>query len=135
MKRWWLVLESGHVDLCLDNPGFPINIYLSTDLLTLTEVFMGATSFASAISSGRLVMEGSTALTRLISRWFARSNFADTKPAQADLPNARQYSGAEIGRLPRNGMALTDASTKRDSTPELRTRGGRKRENGGLRRQ
>jgi DNA-binding HxlR family transcriptional regulator len=135
MKRWWLVLESGHVDLCLDNPGFPINIYLSTDLLTLTEVFMGATSFASAISSGRLMMEGSAALTRLISRWFARSKFADTKPAQADLPNARQYSGAEIGRLQRNGMALTDASTKRDSSPRLRRCARQKRENGSLRRE
>ena len=83
MKRWWLVLEKGRVDLCLDDPGFPIDIYLSTDLLTLTEVFMGATSFASAVSSGKLVMEGTNALTRSMSRWFARSKFADTKPDRA----------------------------------------------------
>jgi DNA-binding HxlR family transcriptional regulator len=135
MKQWWLVQENGHVDLCPDDPGFPTDIYLTTDLLTLTEVFMGTTSFAHAISSGKLVMDGPNALTRSISRWFARSNFADTKPAQADLPRASQYSGAEIGHRPRTGAALADASAKRDSTPELRTRGGRKRENGGLRRQ
>jgi DNA-binding HxlR family transcriptional regulator len=134
MNRWWLVLENGHVDLCLDNPGFPIDIFLSTDLLTLTEVFMGARSFANAVSSGKLMMEGSTALTRSISRWFARSKFADTKPAQADLPGARQYSGAEIECLPRSGMVLADASTKRDSALGLRRRRSEKRVSGGLRR-
>jgi DNA-binding HxlR family transcriptional regulator len=82
MKRWWLIMENGQVDLCVDDPGFPIDIYLSTDLLTLTEVFMGGSSFASAISSGKIVMEGTSALTRSISRWFARSSFADTKSAR-----------------------------------------------------
>ena len=110
------------------DPSFPIDIYLTTDLLTLTEVFMGATSFAHAVSSGKLMMDGPNALTGSISRWFARSNFADTKPAQADLLNARQYSGEEIGCLPHTGMALAGGSMKHGSTPGPRRCGGRKRE-------
>jgi len=79
VRRWWLVIGSSKVDLCLDDPGFPIDSYLFTDLLTLTEIFMGEVSFAQATSSGKLIMEGPTSLTRSTSRWCARNKFVDSK--------------------------------------------------------
>ena len=135
MKRWWLVLKTGHVDLCLDNPGFPIDMYLFTDLLTLTKVFMGDVSFATALSCGKIIVDGPCSLTRSISQWFARSRFADTKPAQAAQRHARQRPGAVIECPPRTGSDLSDARTPRDSTPGLKRDGGQRRENASLRRQ
>jgi len=132
MKCWWLVLEKGHVDLCLDDPGFSVDIYLSTDLLTLTEVFMGDASFAGGLSSGKIIVDGPCSLTRSMPRWFARSKFADTKSAQADQRPARQRSGTVVECLPRTGKALSDARVTRDSAPGPKGAAGQRRENGSL---
>ena len=132
MKCWWLVLEKGHVDLCLDDPGFPVDIYLFTDLLTLTEVFIGEASFSGGLSSGKIIVDGPCSLTRSMPRWFARSKFADTKSARADQRPVRQRSSAVVERLPRTGKALSDARVTRDSARGPKEVAGRRRENGGL---
>jgi len=49
MKRWWLVLEAQEVDLCLKDPGHEIDIALVTDLLSLTQIYMGDLSLERAI--------------------------------------------------------------------------------------
>jgi DNA-binding HxlR family transcriptional regulator len=132
MKCWWLVLEKGHVDLCLDDPGFPVDIYLFTDLLTLTEIFMGDASFSGGLSSGKIIVDGPCSLTRSMPRWFARSKFADTKSAQADQRPARQRSGTVVECPPRTGKALSDARVTRDSAPGPKGPAGQRRQNGSL---
>ena len=43
-RNWWLIAQPGKgVDLCSIDPGFEVDLYLSTDLRTLTEVWMGYT--------------------------------------------------------------------------------------------
>jgi hypothetical protein len=130
MRCWWLVLEKGHVDLCLDDPGFPVDVYLFTDLLTLTKVFMGDVSFAGALSSGKIIVDGTCSLTRSISQWFARSRFAKSKPAQHAQQDAPQRSEAIVECLPHTRRASSNARTTRDTA-----RKGQRPENGGLRRQ
>jgi hypothetical protein len=76
MKRWWFVLENQKVDLCLQDPGHPIDISIFTDLLTLTQIYMGAKSFSAAVSLGKMTIDGSNSLTRHIWKWFGRSGFA-----------------------------------------------------------
>src|SRR5258706_2368020 len=44
-SHWWLVVEpEGDVDLCWYDPGFEINLYVTTDLRTMTSIWMGLTS-------------------------------------------------------------------------------------------
>jgi hypothetical protein len=38
MRCWWLVVQNGEVDLCVKDPGYEVDVYLFTDLLTLTQV-------------------------------------------------------------------------------------------------
>ena len=52
MKRWWLVLEPPEVDLCLKDPGHEIDITLVTDLLSLTQIYIGDLSLERARSTG-----------------------------------------------------------------------------------
>jgi DNA-binding HxlR family transcriptional regulator len=80
MQRWWLLLENGEADLCLDDPGFDVDIYLTTDLLSLTQVYIGDLSFARAVSKGRIELDGPRDLLRGMPAWFARSRFADDNP-------------------------------------------------------
>jgi hypothetical protein len=81
LRRWWLVVDRDGDDLCIDDPGHEIDITICTDLLTMTQVYVGDTTFRTGMSSGRIKVHGPLALTRTLPQWFARSKFADTKPA------------------------------------------------------
>lgn len=76
-RNWWLVVEPGkEVDLCSVDPGFDVDLYLSTDLRTMTEIWMGYTTVARAKEQKRLVMTGSRQLEAAIGAWLKLSPFA-----------------------------------------------------------
>jgi DNA-binding HxlR family transcriptional regulator len=80
MKRWWLVIEQGEVDVCLDDPGRDVDLSVYTDLRTLTEIFMGDLPLMLAKSSDRITLVGSSELTNSMPRWFGLMPFAHIKP-------------------------------------------------------
>jgi DNA-binding HxlR family transcriptional regulator len=44
-RSWWLVVEPhGDIDLCWSNPGFDVDLYVATDLRTMTAIWMGLTT-------------------------------------------------------------------------------------------
>jgi DNA-binding HxlR family transcriptional regulator len=76
-RRWWLVVEPGkEVDLCAVDPGFEVDLYLSTDLRTMTEVWMGYTPIARAKEQGRLTVAGDRRLESKLKSWLSLSRFA-----------------------------------------------------------
>lgn len=80
-RYWWLVSENGQIDLCIENPGYEVDIMFQTDLKTLTQVWMGDVSLTHARSSGRLSVHGTAGLTRHMSKWLVFSSFAGIKKA------------------------------------------------------
>ena len=84
MKRWWLVAENGAVDLCLDDPGYGVDVVMTADLLTLTQVYIGDLPLDRAYAEGRIDIQGSRELVRGMPGWFARSRFADDNPISPD---------------------------------------------------
>jgi DNA-binding HxlR family transcriptional regulator len=76
-RNWWLVVEPGReVDLCGVDPGFDVDLYLSTDLRTMTEIWMGYTPLARARDDGRLTLTGSAQLKNSIKSWLRLSPLA-----------------------------------------------------------
>ncbi len=76
-RNWWLVVEPGKgADLCSVDPGFDVDLYLSTDLRTMTEIWMGYITVARAKDQERLVMTGSRQLEAAIGSWLRLSPFA-----------------------------------------------------------
>jgi DNA-binding HxlR family transcriptional regulator len=76
-RNWWLVVEPGSgVDLCSVDPGFDVDLYLATDLRTMTEVWMGYRSLQSAKSDGKLVVTGSRELETKMRSWLTLSSLA-----------------------------------------------------------
>src|SRR5690242_10838527 len=52
-KDWWLIVAPGDgVDLCSVDPGFDVDLYISTDLRTMTQVWMGYITLAQAKQDG-----------------------------------------------------------------------------------
>ena len=77
-SHWWLVVEPrGGVDLCWSDPGFEVDLYVTTDLRTMTSIWMGLTSVAS--ERGRMKLSGPQAMVRSMQAWLGLSPFARIK--------------------------------------------------------
>jgi DNA-binding HxlR family transcriptional regulator len=76
-KNWWLIVKPDReTDLCSVDPGFDVDLYLATDLRTMTEIWMGLTTIGRAKESGKLTVTGSRQLEASIGAWLRLSPFA-----------------------------------------------------------
>src|SRR3569833_2184491 len=51
---YWLIVEPRkEVDLCLVDPGFDVDLYVSTDLQSMTEIWLGFKTIDQASDDGR----------------------------------------------------------------------------------
>jgi DNA-binding HxlR family transcriptional regulator len=77
-SHWWLVVEpKGDVDLCWSDPGFEINLYVTTDLRTMTSIWMGLTSVDK--ERGRLKLSGPQGIIKSMQSWLGLSPFATVR--------------------------------------------------------
>lgn len=78
--NWWLIVNDGIVDLCTDNPGKEIDLYIAGELEDMVSVWMGDTDIRSAIHAGQIKLQGAAYLTKSSARWFASSPYAEVRP-------------------------------------------------------
>jgi DNA-binding HxlR family transcriptional regulator len=76
-RNWWLIVQpEQEVDLCSVDPGFDVDLYLSTDLRTMTEIWMGYTAIGRAKEQERLIITGNRQLEADVGHWLSLSPFA-----------------------------------------------------------
>lgn len=75
-NRYWIVVE-GDASICLSDPGFDVDVTLSTDRSTLYQVYLGRGSLAAMERRGVLELTGSAAARRSFHRAFRQSPVAD----------------------------------------------------------
>jgi len=76
-RNYWLIVEPDKpVDLCVVDPGFDVDVYVSTDLRTMTSIWLGYTDIARAIADGGIILTGSKTLTADLTKWLKLSVFA-----------------------------------------------------------
>jgi DNA-binding HxlR family transcriptional regulator len=75
-QNWWLVVTSGDVDLCKDDPGFEIDLLIEGSLRSMTAVWMGLTDVTHEVDAGRLRVDGDPAIARAMQAWLGLSPFA-----------------------------------------------------------
>lgn len=74
-RDWWLVVEAeGEVDLCATDPGFDVDLYVATDLRTMTAIWMGLESVAGA--GRRIEFDGPRGIAGSMQKWLGLSPFA-----------------------------------------------------------
>jgi DNA-binding HxlR family transcriptional regulator len=78
--HWWIVVDSGEKELCLTHPGKPIDLTITTNLRTLTEIWAGDTEMRKARQDGSLQVQGSPILARSIAEWLRIGSFARIRP-------------------------------------------------------
>jgi DNA-binding HxlR family transcriptional regulator len=75
-QSFWLVLERPHVELCLTDPGFEVDLIVRAELAALTRVYLGQVSLGDALHSGSIQLAGPRALRSGIRDWLGISQFA-----------------------------------------------------------
>ncbi len=85
--KWWLVIDKagadGIVDLCRKDPGHDVDLYVASDLRSMTAIWMGLMTVAEAIDSGKLQLTGALQLKASMQSWLGLSTFA-SEPKQVD---------------------------------------------------
>ena len=94
-KRYWMVLEPSEVSVCLQHPGFDVDLVVGADTATLYRVYLGRAELGSAVRARKLTLRGAPALQRGFARWFAWSAFA---PASR-VAEQRRAAASRLGIL------------------------------------
>ncbi len=78
IKRcYWLVFDRGEADLCMRDPGFDVDLYVSAPVRVLAEIRLGHDTIRAASRAERLAFEGTRKDIARFKDWFALSLFAD----------------------------------------------------------
>lgn len=75
-QNWWLVVDKGAVDLCGFDPGFEIDLLVTSSLRSMTAIWMGMTVVRKEIEAGRVEIDGDPRIAQAMQQWLGLSTFA-----------------------------------------------------------
>lgn len=78
-QNYWLVVESAKVDLCQVDPGFDVDLLVTSSLQTMTKVWMGLSRLDAEVNAGRVQLDGDPSVGRAMQHWLKLSVFAPTQ--------------------------------------------------------
>ncbi|MDH5433916.1 MAG: helix-turn-helix transcriptional regulator [Gammaproteobacteria bacterium] len=71
--QWWLISENNKIDLCLNDPGYEVDIVIKCSLAAMTEVWICKTPFDQVVAQGRIKVFGDPKLTSNLQSWIRSS--------------------------------------------------------------
>lgn len=80
-RAYWLVVQDGEADLCYQDPGFEVDLWVRASLKAMTAIWMGYASLRAERARGAVEVDGSPALARAMPDWLGLSSFAPAAPA------------------------------------------------------
>ena len=76
-RNWWIVVDpQTGPDLCAIEPGFDVDLFVRTDLRTMTAIWMGLDTMPRALADDRLTLIGDPDLQKKMAHWLGLSTFA-----------------------------------------------------------
>jgi DNA-binding HxlR family transcriptional regulator len=75
-RLFWLLLDRTQSDLCIEDPGFEIDLQVDADLAAMAKVWLGDSTFEQALRSGKVRLTGSRELAQAFPSWLMLSHFA-----------------------------------------------------------
>jgi len=82
-KSWWLLVSDDGVDLCTENPGKEVDVYLNTSVRTLVEVWRGDVKIRTALREQKVTAIGNPQLVRSLPDWLGICLSADIESADS----------------------------------------------------
>ena len=81
-STWWLVACQDQVDLCSENPGKEVDLYINSTVRDLALVWRGDVPIAKALRSRSIRTHGNVHLARTIQEWLGVCLYADVEAAE-----------------------------------------------------
>ena len=83
-STYWLIAKPGvDVDLCMNDPGFEVDLYVEADSKALASVWMEYSSLQTEISSGQISLIGDALIAKTIDKWLIKSGWCSTGQNEA----------------------------------------------------
>jgi DNA-binding HxlR family transcriptional regulator len=84
-KIWWLLVNGDVVDLCTEDPGKDVDLYISSRVRTIVEVWEGDVDMRAALRKGAIKATGSRHLIRTMPDWFGVCLYKDVQRGDPKL--------------------------------------------------
>ncbi len=81
-RNYWLVGDRKGLELCISEPGYPVDLYITTDTNTMTLVWNGHLSLRRMINDDKIELHGPTKLCRAFPDWLMLNMFAGVAAAK-----------------------------------------------------
>ena len=84
-KSWWLLVDGDVVDLCTENPGKDVDLYINSRVRTIVEVWEGDLDIRTALRNGSIKAHGLRHLIRTMPDWFGVCLYKDVRRGDPKL--------------------------------------------------
>ena len=79
-QKWWIIAKNNSVDLCNEDPGYDVSVYITTTLQSLAEVWMGDEKLEKYLETKAITITGVQYLQNRVKTWFPQSRYVDIQP-------------------------------------------------------
>lgn len=78
-RLWWFLNRDGACELCVEDPGYEVDLYLSATLPDMIYVVRGDLPLGRALSSGRLEAHGTAKARKALRAWLNLAPYTKIK--------------------------------------------------------
>lgn len=78
-KSWWVVVQDNDVDLCTRNPGKDVDLYISSTVRSMVEIWEGELEINTAQRKNLLKTNGNRQLIKTLPEWFGICLYAGVR--------------------------------------------------------
>ncbi len=86
VSRWWLLIVDDDVDLCQSDPGYEVDLYITSTVRIMGRVWIGQRALGKAIEHEEIRVHGRVDLARTLPRWLMLSVIAEEAQRQRATP-------------------------------------------------
>ena len=83
-SRWWFINRNSLCELCLEDPGHEVDLYLSTTVRDMIYIVRGDLALTHALEEGKLDVIGPRSLRSRLRKWLNLSPLAKVRSRRAD---------------------------------------------------
>jgi len=83
LNTWWVIANGESVDLCPQDPGHEVDVYLTATLANLVALWLGDMSVREAVEAKTVFLDGPRHLINAAQDWMAQSPLVGVKTASS----------------------------------------------------
>jgi len=84
-RAWWFLVDGDIVDLCTEDPGKDVDLYINSNVRTIVEVWEGDLDLRTALRNKSIETHGMRELVRAMPDWFGVCLYKDVERGDPQL--------------------------------------------------